>query len=102
MRASITSAFGVPGENDNRRRVVELCAEKGLCVGNTYFERKSLHKCTGIATCQGGVELTSIQLLHPCQFTEAALNLDTRLNEASLKPKPKTVQEEIVENIFHL
>ena len=34
VRAGITSAFGVPRENDNGRRVVEFCAERGLCVGN--------------------------------------------------------------------
>ena len=30
-RAGITGAFGVPGENDNGRRVVEFCEERGLC-----------------------------------------------------------------------
>ena len=40
VRASITGAFGVPGENDNRRRVVEFYAERWLSVGNTYFEHK--------------------------------------------------------------
>ena len=30
-RTGITGAFGVPGENDNGRRVVEFCEEKGLC-----------------------------------------------------------------------
>ena len=30
-RAGITSAFGVPGENDNGRRVVDFCEERGLC-----------------------------------------------------------------------
>ena len=43
-RAGITGAFGVPGENDNGRRVVEFCAERELCVGNTYFKHKSLYK----------------------------------------------------------
>ena len=37
MRASITGAFGVPGENKNGRRVVEFCAERGLCVGDIHF-----------------------------------------------------------------
>ena len=32
VRAGITGAFGVPGENDNGRKVVELCAEGGGCV----------------------------------------------------------------------
>ena len=35
-RAGITGAFGVPGENNNGRRVVELCKERGLRVGNTF------------------------------------------------------------------
>ena len=35
-RAALTDAFGVPGENDNGRRVVEFCAERGLCLGNTF------------------------------------------------------------------
>ena len=35
-RVGITGAFGVPGENDNGRRVVEFCEERGLCVGNTF------------------------------------------------------------------
>ena len=29
VRATITGAFGVPGENDNRRRMVELYVGKG-------------------------------------------------------------------------
>ena len=35
-RSGITGAFGVPRKNDNGRRVVEFCAERGLCVGNTF------------------------------------------------------------------
>ena len=30
-RVGITGAFGVPGENDNGRRVVEFYAERRLC-----------------------------------------------------------------------
>ena len=39
-RAGITGAFGVPGENENGRRVVEFCAEMGLCVGDTVFRTR--------------------------------------------------------------
>ena len=45
-RAGLTGAYGVPGENDNDRRMVEFCAERGLCVDNTYFKHSSLHKYT--------------------------------------------------------
>ena len=44
VRVGTTNAFGIPGENDNGRRVVEFCAERELCVANTYFEHRSLHK----------------------------------------------------------
>ena len=56
-RAVITS--GVPGENDNGRRLVEFCEEKGLCVSNTYFKHD--RSCAGeegyatiCANCEGG------------------------------------------------
>ena len=39
-RASITVAFGVPGENDNSRRVVDFCTERGLCVGNIFLTQE--------------------------------------------------------------
>ena len=39
---------------------MELCAEGGLCVGNTYFQHKSLHKYTRVARGQDGVEAKGI------------------------------------------
>ena len=59
VRGGITGAFGVPGENENGRRVVEFYAERGVCVcvDNTYFEHKSLHKYT---RGQDGVEVKSM------------------------------------------
>ena len=40
VKACISGAFEVPGENDNGRIVVEFCVERGMCVGNTYFEHR--------------------------------------------------------------
>ena len=60
IRAGITGAFGVPGENDNSRREVEFCAEKGHRVGNTYFKHKSLHKYTRVVRGQDGMEIKSM------------------------------------------
>ena len=59
-KASIIGAFGVPGENDNDRIVVEFCIERGLCVGNSYFKHMSLHKYTSMVRGQGGVEIKSM------------------------------------------
>ena len=52
IRAGITGLFGVPRENDNGRRVLTSCEERGLCVGNTYFKHSSLHKYTRVARGQ--------------------------------------------------
>ena len=40
--------------------MLEFCAERGLCVGNTYFERTSLHKYTRVLRIQDGVEVKSM------------------------------------------
>ena len=37
LREVIAGGFGVPGENDNGRRVVDLCGKRGLSVSNTDF-----------------------------------------------------------------
>ena len=36
VKASITGAFGVPGENDTGRRVVKFCTERELYMGNIF------------------------------------------------------------------
>ena len=51
-RANMTGAFGAPGEKVNGIKVVEFCAERGLCMGNTYFEHRSLHKYSRLARDQ--------------------------------------------------
>ena len=40
LRICIACGFGVPGEKDNGRRVIDFCAEMESCVGNTYFKHK--------------------------------------------------------------
>ena len=60
MRAGITGPFGVPGENNNGRRVVGFFAKRGMCVGNIYFEHRRLYKYTRMATGKDGVEVKSM------------------------------------------
>ena len=54
-RTRTTGAYGVPGENDNGRKVV-FCAERMLYMGNKYFERRSLHKYTKLARGEDEVD----------------------------------------------
>ena len=56
----LIGAFGVPGENDSGRRVMEICSERGMCAGNTYFQHKGLLKCTRVIRDQDGAEIKSM------------------------------------------
>ena len=40
--------------------MVEFCVERGLCVGNTYFNHRRVHKYTRVAKGQDGVEIKSM------------------------------------------
>ena len=55
MGASITGAFGVRGETENGRRVVEFFAERGPCLGNTLK-----HKYIRVVKSQDGVKVKSM------------------------------------------
>ena len=57
-RGGITGGLNDPGEIDNGK-VIDFSVEKGLCVGNTYLEHKSLHKYTRMDRDQDGVEVMS-------------------------------------------
>ena len=42
----VVGKFGVPGVNENGECLVEMCVERGLIVGNTWFQKKMIHKYT--------------------------------------------------------
>ena len=52
VKVGITVGFGVSGESDYGRRVIDIYVEKGLYVSNIYFEHKSSRKYTRVATGQ--------------------------------------------------
>ena len=59
----IIVGFGVPRENNNGRRVIDFCAERGLrrlSVSNTYFEHRSLRKYIRVTRSQDGVEVKTM------------------------------------------
>ena len=64
VRASIIAGFGIPGENDNRMRVVELYAERRLCVGSTYFGHKELKSMVYLV-------VVKTNMLHYVQYMKA-------------------------------
>ena len=36
----VTARYGVPGENDSGRRLIDMCREQELAIGNTFFKKK--------------------------------------------------------------
>ena len=55
----ITGKFGVPGVNENGERVVDFCADRGMCIANTHFRHKDIHKYTWRGK-RGGTECRSL------------------------------------------
>ena len=49
MKTGITGGFGVSGENNNGRRLIDFYDERGLYVSSTYLKHKNLHKYTRVA-----------------------------------------------------
>ena len=45
--------YGVPGRNVSGERVLELCSELELVIGNTYFRKKGINKFTWQRTDNG-------------------------------------------------
>ena len=45
-REEVVGKFGVPRVSENRECLVELCEERSLIVGNTWFEKKLINKYT--------------------------------------------------------
>ena len=51
----IIGEFGVNGVNDSGERMVEMCSECGMSVGNTYFKKRRVHKYTWERQIRGEV-----------------------------------------------
>ena len=45
-RGEVVGKFGVPGVNENGECLIELCEERCMIVGNTWFEKKLINKYT--------------------------------------------------------
>ena len=51
------NTFGVPGENEIRRRVIDFLCRNRLWVGYKSLKHKYIHKYTMIARSRAGIEL---------------------------------------------
>ena len=49
----VVGKFGVPGENESGERLLEMCVERELVIGNSMFRKKRINKYTWIRMANG-------------------------------------------------
>ena len=51
----VVGKYGVPGENECGERLLDMCVEQELVIGNSFFKKKGINKCTWITAANGRV-----------------------------------------------
>ena len=51
----IVGRHGVPGRNESGERLLEICAEQELAVGNSWFKKNDVYKYTWLRMAEGRV-----------------------------------------------
>ena len=51
----IVGRYGVPGRNESGDRLLEMCAEQELVVGNSWFKKNDVYKYTWLRSAEGRV-----------------------------------------------
>ena len=50
----IVGRHGMPGRNESGERLLEMCAEQELVVGNSWFNKNDVYKYTWLRMAEGG------------------------------------------------
>ncbi|KAK7907805.1 hypothetical protein WMY93_016417 [Mugilogobius chulae] len=51
----VVGVYGVPGKNDSGERLIGMCTEREMVIGNTWFRKKEIHKYTWVRQAGGRV-----------------------------------------------
>ena len=51
----VVGKYGVPGENESGERLLDVCVEQELVIGNSFFKKKGINKYTWIRVANGRV-----------------------------------------------
>ena len=51
----VVGKYGVPGENESGERLLDMCVEQELVIGNSFFKKKGINKYTWIREANGRV-----------------------------------------------
>ena len=49
----VVGKYGVPGENESGERLLDMCVEQELVIGNSLFKKKEINKYTWIRVANG-------------------------------------------------
>ena len=65
----VVGKYGVPGENESGERLLDMCVEQELTIGNSFFKKKGINKCD--ATTSGKLsQLDSGPSPHPSKESQ--------------------------------
>ena len=51
----VIGSYGVPGRNESGECLLEMCVERELVIGNTWFSKKDIHKYTWVRVANGRI-----------------------------------------------
>ena len=51
----VAGKYGVSGENESGERLLDMCVEQELAIGNSFFKKKEINKYTWIRVANGRV-----------------------------------------------
>ena len=49
----VAGKYGVSGENESGERLLDMCVEQELAIGNSFFKKKEINKYTWIRVANG-------------------------------------------------
>ena len=64
----VVGKYGVSGENESGKRLLDMCVEQELAIGNSFFKKKGINKYTWIRVANGRV--IERALMHYVLITE--------------------------------
>ncbi|WP_435331512.1 hypothetical protein, partial [Klebsiella pneumoniae] len=44
----VVGRYGVPGRNDSGEKMIGMCIEREMVIGNTFFKKKEIYKYTWV------------------------------------------------------
>lgn len=56
-KEGVTGALGVSRENENGKKVIDYCEEKGVCISDIFFNHMSNHKVLKVDVGRDGIEV---------------------------------------------